>query len=638
MFVIKENYIKLVVNFIFHYKDVVEMKVHSEDLIGNYYTEDKVMANQIASSLLSFGKKYIQSDYNSDYNFSEKIKENAQFHSIPLPEDISERFIFYENAPNYLLFESPLISYLHKIFKVNHNVLHGENPQRQLKEYYAKWLKGKKGTDTKYFANSMLGYLEKTKNNAFNMLMHAMVLTYDDQLFNPEKAIELITRASDIIFNKHIDDKYFNELRYFLKITEGFLHLKGADLNTSNRLFYEALEVKHTGVTAKFHLALTEIQLENTQVATDLVEEIYKTDIERLNFAIENNSLSVYEFFLNNSITKYFFLEPKFSPLLYFFEDKIELFKSHNRAILEEVKASLVNLREIKVNGYFTDRIKANLRFIESYLKKYNGGESLLLSDSSRAVVEKFDEIIKIVNEEIKKKYYSGLEERLQHYKTAIEETKLEHAHAVKDLESYRRRINEKLKMNLNEYDSQMSAKINAIEQKVNSLDEKSDLDPSATFKNAFTYTSMLSVMVLLLSGFASYSSSDFNEMASFSNVIRTVLVEGAQWALITFLVGTVVSIFTTISTVVQKSSYKQSMVKKVSTYVDEKEKGKEQLRKETEFMIKQMELKTKNRGELFETEIEDLEGKRKKESERLRAEADLKINFELEKLKGFYD
>lgn len=614
------------------------MKVHSEDLTGNYYTEDKVMANQIASSLLSFGKKYIQSDYNADYNFSEKIKENAQFHSIPLPEDISERFIFYENAPNFLLFESPLISYLHKIFKVNHNVLHGENPQRQLKEYYAKWLKGKKGTDTKYFANSMLGYLEKTKNNAFNMLMHAMVLTYDDQLFNPEKAIELITRASDIIFNKHIDDKYFNELRYFLKTTEGFLHLKGADLNTSNRLFYEALEVKHTGVTAKFHLALTEIQLENTQVATDLVEEIYKTDIERLNFAIENNSLSVYEFFLNNSITKYFFLEPKFFPLLYFFEDKIELFKSHNRAILEEVKASLVSLREIKVNGYFTDRIKANLRFIESYLKKYNGGESLLLSDSSRAVVEKFDEIIKIVDEEIKKKYYSGLEERLKHYKTKIEETKLELAHSVKDLESYRRRMSEKLKMNLNEYDSQMSGKINVIEQKVNSLDEKSDLDPSATFKNAFTYTSMLSVMVLLLSGFASYSNSDFNEMASFSNVIRTVLVEGAQWALITFLVGTVVSIFTTISTVVQKSSYKQSMVKKVSTYVDEKEKGKEQLRKETEFMIKQMELKTKHRGELFETEIEDLEGKRKKESERLRAEADLKINFELEKLKGFYD
>ncbi len=614
------------------------MKVHSEDLTGNYYTEDKVLANQIMSSLLNFGKRYIQADYDADYNFAEKIKENAQFYTIPLPQDISEKFIFYEYAPNSLMFESPLISYLHKIFKVNHTVVHGENPQRQLKEYYIKWLKRKKGTDTKYFANSMLNYLEKTKNNAFNMLMHSMVLSYDDELFNPEKSIELISRASDIIFNKHIDDKHFDELRYFLKVTEGFLHLKSANLNSSNRLFYEALEVKHTGVTAKFHLALTEIQLENTQIATDLVEDIYKTDIARLNFAIENNSLSVYEFFLNNSITKYFFLEPKFYPLLYFFEDKIELFRSHNRAVLEEVKASLFNLREIKLNSYFTERVKANLRFIESYLRKYSGGESLLLSDSSHGIVKKFDEIIKIVDEEIKRKYYSGLEERLLHFNSKIEETKLEILHSEKDLESYRRRMNEKLKANLNEYDSQMSAKINAIEQRVTNLDEKSDLDPSTTFRNAFTYTSMLSIMVLLLSGFASYSNSDFNEMASFSNVIRTVLVEGAQWSLITFLVGTIVSIFTTISTVVQKSSYKQNMVKKVSSYVDEKEKGKEQLRKETDFMIKQMELKTKQRLELLEAEVKDLESKRTKEDERLRAEADSKIKFELEKLKSFYE
>ncbi len=285
MFVIKENYIKLVVNFRFHYKDVVEMKVHSEDLTGNYYTEDKVMANQIVSSLLNFGKKYIQPDYNSDYNFEEKIKENAQFHAIPLPQEISEKFIFYEFAPNYLIFESPLISYLHKIFKVNHSAVLGENPQRQLKENYTKWLKGNKGTDTKYFANSIIGYLEKTKNNAFNMLMHAMVLAYDNEMFNPEKSIELVTRASDLIFNKHIDSTYFDELRYFLKTIEGFLHLKGADLSKSNRSFYEALEVKHFGITAKFHLALTEIQMDNTQVASDLLEDVYKSDIARLNFA-----------------------------------------------------------------------------------------------------------------------------------------------------------------------------------------------------------------------------------------------------------------------------------------------------------------------------------------------------------------
>ncbi len=47
------------------------MKVHSEDLTGNYYTEDKVLANQIASKLLSFGKKYINSDVDESSNYTQ---------------------------------------------------------------------------------------------------------------------------------------------------------------------------------------------------------------------------------------------------------------------------------------------------------------------------------------------------------------------------------------------------------------------------------------------------------------------------------------------------------------------------------------------------------------------------------------
>jgi len=613
------------------------MKVHSEDLTGNYYTEEKVLANQIATKLLSFGKKYIQSDYNENYDYIQKLKENAQFNSIPLPPDIAERFIFYENAPNYLIFDSPLISYLHKTFKVNHTMLGGNNPQLQLKEFYIKWLKQKKGTDTKYFANSMLHYLEKTKNNGFNLLIHAMLLSYDEGLFDPAKSIELINRASDLIFNKHIDNEYLNELKYFLKTIEGFFYLKGSNIDQSNKMFYEALDLKHTGITAKFHLALTEIELENLPLGISLVDEIYNTDIARLNFAIQNNSFSIYEFFLNHSITKYFFLEPKYFPVLHFFEDKLELFKSHNKASFNAVKSSLFNLQEIKVANYFTERIQANLKFIEIYVKKYTGNESLLLSDSSQEVVKKFDEIIEIISEQIKQKYSEGLNERLKIFDNKIEEIKTEKTHLENELESYHRRMNEKLKMRIVDFESQMDATINALENQVNNIDERNDLDPTVVFKNAFTYTSMLSVLVLLLAGFASYTNSEFKEMANFSNVVKTVIVEGAQWSLITFLVGTIISIFTTISTILHKSSYKQNMVRKVKNYIDEKEKGKIELRKETEFTIKQFEQKTKSRIQVFETEIADYLEKRQIEAERLQNEANGKIQLELQKLHGFY-
>jgi hypothetical protein len=78
-------------------------------------------------------------------------------------------------------------------------------------------------------------------------------------------------------------------------------------------------------------------------------------------------------------------------------------------------------------------------------------------------------------------------------------------------------------------------------------------------------------------------------------------------------------------------------MVHKVKNYIDQKEKGRNELRKETEMTIKQFEMKTKNRIQVFETEIADYQEKRKLEGERLQAEANEKIEVELHKLKGFY-
>jgi len=218
-----------------------------------------------------------------------------------------------------------------------------------------------------------------------------------------------------------------------------------------------------------------------------------------------------------------------------------------------------------------------------------------------------------------------------------IEELKNEKTHLENELESYHRRMNEKLKMRIIDFESQMDTRISSLENQVNNIDGRNDLNPMTVFKNAFTYTSMLSLLVLLLAGFASYTNSEFSEMANFSNVIKTVIVEGAQWSLITFFVGTIISIFTTISTIVQKSSFKQNMVHKVKNYIDQKEKGKIELKRETELIIKQFEQKTKTRIQSFEEEIADYVEKRKLEAERLQNEANGKIQLELQKLHGFY-
>jgi len=612
------------------------MKVHSEELSEEFYSEDRILAAQIVSKLLIFSKKYLNIDSSADVDFVSKIKENAKFYSIPLPLELSEGFLFYEHAPYFLILESPVISYLHKLFNINHSSSYGENPQRHLKEFYAKWVESKIDSDTKYFATSMINQLEKTKNNAYNMILHSFILGFDDRLFNPEKSVQLLNTASDLIFDKNLEKDYLNELKYLLKLFEGFLFLKRTDFAQANKLFYEALDTKNYGISAKFHLALTEIQLDNSRVAIDIVEEIYNFDIARLNFAIKNNSLTIFEYFLKNSVCKYFFFEPKFFPVLFFFEDKIEAFKSHNLSAISELKMNLLNFREVKLKKYYTVEIESNLRFLEKYIKHFKGNESILISDSVDFVNEKFDHIIELITTSIREKYYCDFSEQLTIYNNKIEEVKREKIHSSEDLEIYRGKMNENLRKNLESYESEMSGKIAAYEDKIKNLDFRQDLDPSTSFKNSFTYTAMLSFMVLLIGGFSSYSNSYVDDMAEFSNVITIILTHGAKWGLITFLIGFMISIGVAIYAMMEKTSVKQRMVKKVSNLVDDKERGKEQLRKDISVMIKDMEEKTRQRIIMLEREIDELSERRKKEDERLKSEAEERINHDLKKLQDF--
>ena len=83
---------------------------------------------------------------------------------------------------------------------------------------------------------------------------------------------------------------------------------------------------------------------------------------------------------------------------------------------------------------------------------------------------------------------------------------------------------------------------------------------------------------------------------------------------------------------------YYNTQVDAFGRYIDQKGKGKDDLRKETDFMVKQFEAKTRHRIELFETELASLLERRLKEENKLKEEANEVIKSELEKLKGFYE
>ncbi len=171
----------------------------------NYILEKELdnfeLRDVVITQFRGLAKKYFQLDVLNETDYLKLLKESSTFYSFTLPEEISEMFIKNEDAPLFWIYRSPVILYLEEFYKSSSARTSEQNNYKVVKDFYTKWIINKNEDEKKYFASSALNILGKRSNshNILNVIFHAIILGYENNVLNVSKAIELLDKAKELI-------------------------------------------------------------------------------------------------------------------------------------------------------------------------------------------------------------------------------------------------------------------------------------------------------------------------------------------------------------------------------------------------------------------------------------------------------
>ena len=196
---------------------------------------------------------------------------------------------------------------------------------KQMKENYSRWATTKLKSEREYYSTTTINFIERdvNKHNFFKMILKGIIFTYQSTYYSPTKALEMFTETFDLINTLRINEHTKAEIKYILKLYTGFLHLKENDYVSANAAFKDAIEIKSQGCTAKIYAALSEINLDNEDLATYHLREVFEYDVQRLSIALKTNNAGMFNYFFRNAFIYNVFYDKDFAKAHYsFFKQK----------------------------------------------------------------------------------------------------------------------------------------------------------------------------------------------------------------------------------------------------------------------------------------------------------------------------
>ncbi len=605
--------------------------IHMEDLsVENNDEVVENIQNQNSAHLNEFFKKYFQYRRKLKHDGYTKIKDNEMIAIADLPSGISEHFIFYKSGPWYWTYPNSAKDYLFKIYNIQIKRLTSNNPQKLIFDFYNKWVFSLEKNDSKYFALSVIKQIKNARKNALNLILHATILAYDKILFNPPEALQQLEEAENALLAKDLDELESMELRYVIKLFKGFIYLKTGEFDNAKQYFEEALNYKDNGVSAMFHLAISDTRLGNIQQAQDLTAKAYQFDLGTMRFGLDVNSTQLFEVFLENSVCSYFFSDKYSYELLPVFERSVNDLVSSGQVRFDKLKEDLQAFRE---NKWYRDKgelVESNVNFIDLFIKQFGKSENIFVLEMISKLEQKFVDSINRILQSIEEGFQEKINKQLKIYDVKLVEDEELKKRLTADLEKSKQRLEDKREATVKNFNITMDEKVKIAEDRLKQLEHSMELNPANSFKNSMMYSVMLSVMVLLMGGFAEYSNVS---SSGFGQLLSVVIVSGSKWGLLTFVVGMIIAVFMSVSTSLEKNRVRQRLTKDVGSLKDEKQRGIKRINGDSKLAAQKLEERTNKKIESLNEQIAELKEKKKEDEEHLRESYSSKLKVETIKL-----
>ncbi len=603
----------------------------NDDIIYEGDLNDTAITEMLSRRFKNLSREYLQLDLKKDSDFLSLVKDSSRFFSFSLPLPINEIFIRYEDAPLFWVYRTPLLVYLEELFKLSMPQSSTKSIHNSIKDFYTKWVMMNPGNEKKYFAASAINFIEKkaNKNNFLYAILHSIILSYDNYFYNPQKSLELLDTAQDLVNDTELGDTFREEIYYLISLYGGFLFLNQKQIPSAKEKFAESLSIKPYGVSAKFYNTYTEAVLNNQILSGDIVSDLYDFDIQRMIYAIDANSISMLEYFMNNSVIGNFFYYYEFVPSVEMFANFFRDVKGTRHFDLNVIKINLTQFKDLKLSSYYTPEFEKNLAFLENVLQKYSANENILFLGASEKLHLKFKNTLEIVINEIKNKYYKEVDDKLLKFDVELQEKTRELESISKDNEGVRKKLHERMKSTIEEIERVAASNIAILEDRISNLHMIQSLDPKMAFKNAMTYNLILSVTVFMMGGCAGYSNNFLGDASKMNNAFSVIMSTGLKWGAIAFLVGFLISLISAGLAMLEGSNQKQKLLQTINTIKNEKNQQVSFVKEEGVQKEKELEEKFRLSSESKQKYVEALKTEREVQEKVYLEDAEQKIRKE---------
>jgi hypothetical protein len=529
---------------------------------------------------------------------------------------------FFDN-PMVLAYENELKEKL-SLFKIKH---------LNLKKYFQKVFTSEDNNKREINVNLFLGTIKSFYgiNHFFVPFYKALVFLYGVKNPDPLLALEEFRKAESMLVNLELSQKLKQELSYYLNLYSAFAHQSIFQYDSAIEYLNAAIDVNPFAVTARYYLLQNLLQFNDLEQSNQITEKLFKVDLERLKYALEECNSLVFDYCLTNPITPNLFINNIFAAISPVVEKLITNSLSHQKSG-EELEKKLNNLINLRLDDHFDAEIKTSFSFLKYiFLEQKNISSPffrMILPDVEKKFQSAVDKLKNIIREESLAQCYK----ELKAYDEIIEDNKRSKEQLEKEIVEFKQDIQKKLNDSIKAVEEYTTAAIQETEFNLAHAHEVDKFNPTLAFNNAMIYNLVVSVIVFLIGAIAGYFNNSHGTI-EFYDMFSSVLITGAKWTALTFIFGVFVASGISVFVLAEKATYKQNLKRRINELKKEKDYSIELLKQEAARKEKSVSENLSERIEYYKRRIEDLRKEKEETEKHLKAKAEESIKPLIEKI-----
>lgn len=577
-------------------------------------------------------KNYFDFYLNRKKSFNEKLNDFKKFFTLQLPVNLGELFVpenqthilwMFDN-PSVLTYENELKEKL-SLFKIKH---------LNLKKYFYKVFTSEDNQKREINVNLFLGTVKSFYgiNHFFVPFYKAIVFLYGVKNPDPLLALEELKKAESMLINLELSQKTKQELSYYLNIYSAYAHQKIAQYDSAIEYLNAAIDVNPFGITARYYLLQNSLLLNDLEQANHLTEKLFKLDLERLKYALDECNTLMFDYCITNPLTPYLFISNEFAPVSAVLEKLITISLSHQIAG-EMIEKKLNNLFNLRYDDYYDQELKSNLNFLKYIFLEQKNISSPFFKMILPEVEKKFTSSVEKLKTLIREKALENCYQELKAYDEIIEDSLKSKEHLEKEIVESKEDLQKKLSGSIKAVEEYTTSAIQETEYKLAHAHEVDKFNPTIAFNNAMIYNLIVSVIVFIIGAIAGYFNNSHISSMEFYEMFSSILITGAKWTSITFIFGVFVAAGISVFVLAEKATYKQNLKRKINELKKEKELSIDLLKKEAARKEKSITENFNERIEYYKRRIEDLRKEKAEREKHLKSKAEESIKPLIEKI-----